>query len=308
MHVKKRMVKMKDIKKLYMENKFAIDELKKDIGSIDEKRIQIQEILRGNLKKYPNIITWNNLGVYYSEYGMIRKNGKERSASKLGLRYLIKAAENSSDWRCYMNVAKAIWEREKWGMSGEIEQGYAYIKKAYTLCDNICVKYDYGAYLIELKKYKEAKKVFLQICNENNNQCISQRNGMDPYVVLAYLCAELNEMSEGKRYLEFLETKKTTIDLYDSFVLKYNFGSYEKAVKEELELLRVWFPSDELIAMIVDMHLALGRTYSKKLIELLDDRSNMLEVYKFNEELRKKIIRRNTLGISLITGYIFIEV
>lgn len=28
---------MKDIKKLYMENKFAIDELKKDIGSIDEK-------------------------------------------------------------------------------------------------------------------------------------------------------------------------------------------------------------------------------------------------------------------------------
>ena len=85
-----------------------------------------QALFRKNAKNSPCCLSLNNMGVYYSQYGMILKNGRIRSAKKIGLNYLLKASLYETDWRNCISTATALLE------SQNVELAYQFLSKAYT--------------------------------------------------------------------------------------------------------------------------------------------------------------------------------
>lgn len=82
------------------------------------------DLLRRNVRKHPCCTTLHNLGVYYTLYGMLLRNGNVRSAGKLGLRYLRKAAEYAQDFQNMASIATAEWK------CGDFDAGIPYFCKS----------------------------------------------------------------------------------------------------------------------------------------------------------------------------------
>lgn len=82
-------------------NEIALDHLMKQNWQM------AQHFLFKNARKHPSHETYNNLGNFLIHEGIICKNGKIRSAQKLGMKYLLRALEMKSTSTNLCSIAKA---------------------------------------------------------------------------------------------------------------------------------------------------------------------------------------------------------
>ena len=71
-------------------NQAALENLKKQDWQ------SAQKLFFENARKNPSHKTYNNLGVFLITEGLTCRNGTSRNATKLGLKYLLKAAETEA--------------------------------------------------------------------------------------------------------------------------------------------------------------------------------------------------------------------
>ena len=70
-----------------------------------------QELFYENARKFPSHKTYNNLGFFLIREGLLCKNGTQRNALKLGLKYLEKASKfEESSVNCVAMVEAIVFE------------------------------------------------------------------------------------------------------------------------------------------------------------------------------------------------------
>lgn len=280
---------MPDIAK---DNSLAIFELNQGNEAI------AQAMLRKNAKKAPCCMTLNNLGVFYSQYGMLIKNDKFRSAAKIGLKHLKKASLYGNDWRNYVSTATALWE------SGDISLALEFLEKAYQINKDSLIRYNIGACLFRMQKYEEAASAFKELCSYKDIELITRNGGQNPYIILAY-CEE--RLSDKSKCIEYFQTycNAWKEDLFDVFCLKYLCGMYKDALSESAELLKEWYLTDTLLAMIVDCSLKVS--LPEKSMAIPSEKRKILDILKRNSVFRMQKIHEYSYLPPLICMYQFIS-
>lgn len=209
-----------------------------------EKRAH--HLFRLSARKYPSDTTIGNLGVYYYQYGMMLGNGVLREAKKIGLKYLLMAAENSNNWQINVNAATALAE------CGEYIPALDLYRRACNLSPNELVFYNMGVCLYRLGRYNEAKDVFGQLQSPQLIDQIVSNGGQNPLVALCYCSKMMNNESMLVEEIGRIPECYYADDMLDIFYLKYCAQMYESAVADIPRLLELWYPSTFLLAVIAD--------------------------------------------------------
>lgn len=97
-----------------------------------------QKLFYQNAILFPSHKTYSNLGFYLISEGLISKNGKYRSATTLGLKYLEKAKEYGHSVINYTAIAEALNLQK----TSDFFKVYSILKKAAEICDNDVLKYN----------------------------------------------------------------------------------------------------------------------------------------------------------------------
>ncbi len=258
-----------------------------------------RDLLRINAIKAPCCATLNNLGVYYSQYGMLLKNGKVRSAAKLGLRHLLKASTYDADWRNYVSIATAVSEHN------DIQTAYEMFLKAYELEKDSIILYNIGACLYKLQRYEEALPVFEALYNDDDIDMIIGNQGDNPLIVLAYCHYKLNNKSKCAEYIKSYQRAWDTFDILDIFCLRYLCGMYDEALAVSEELLREWQMTDTVLAMFADC-VEKSSDYKRDIVIPSEDLAQW-NLLKSNLNLREQKIKEDNFTPTLIGMYWFID-
>lgn len=203
-----------------------------------------QSIFRKCAKIKPSCRSLNNLGVYYRQFGMILCNGNERTANKIGLRYLLKAYELGSDWRNIASIASALCEENL------LHIALPFWEKASSATNKAVFRYNLGVCLFVTGKWEEAIPHFRDVCQETSIKEIEFDGGMNPFLCIAYCYLMMNDISECANCIKRYRLIWQCESLYDVFILRYFCGLYDDALSECKMLLKEWYPSDTLLAMI----------------------------------------------------------
>lgn len=275
-------------------NKLAISELEHG----DEAKAR--DLLRINIRKNPCDVTYNNLGVYYSLYGMLLRNGTVRSAGKVGLRYLLRASAITEDWRCIANAANAAWECEDFPLA------YQLLRQAGKSIEDCAIRYNTGACLFRLGRFQDAAEEFAAVCTRDAALSITRQCGQNPFLPLAYCQLALNNRQEtldtlGK-YREMWQSDPD--DLLFVFCLRYFCGMYEEAMSECTELLAVWYLTDELLAMISDCVCHLPTL--SEIPDIPEEKRNLWMRLNQDPGLRENMVRRYFYVPPFVCIYQFI--
>ena len=113
-----------------------------------------------NIKKNPCCLTFNNLGIYYCQYGMILENGKIRNAERIGMKCLIKASSYEKNWNNCVSAATAACELYNYNLA------YEFFENAYTIKADDLVLYNIGCCLYKLRKYEDALEEWESLLKE----------------------------------------------------------------------------------------------------------------------------------------------
>lgn len=205
-----------------------------------------QSMFRTNVRRKPCCLSWNNIGVFYSQYGMIQKSGKIQSAKKIGRRYLLKAAQSEEDWRNLVSAASALFE------VGVFFTAYQLLTKAYRVNSNTLFLYNIGCCLFRLGRYKEAISVFETLCSDDAVDFIVQNSGQHPFLILAYCHHNTNNRNECVRYVQKYSYLQENQERLDVFHLRYLCGLYDEALNQSFDLLKEWYPSSHLLAVLAE--------------------------------------------------------
>ena len=219
-------------------NALAMEELSKG------NELAAQILLRKNVNKKPCCLSLNNMGVYYIQYGVTLKNGRIKSAKKMGLKYLLRASLCEMDWRNCASTATALLEH------GNLECAYQLLSQALLLKWDCKILYNIGACLYRLEKYQEAVSVFETLSKEEFVDQIVQNNGQHPLLVLAYCQIKLHNEQECIRHIQRFRKAHKTADRLDVFYIRYMCGLYEEALSEYFELLQEWYATKAVLALV----------------------------------------------------------
>ena len=260
-----------------------------------------QKLLRDSIKNNPSCISFNNLGVYYTQYGMIQKNGTIRSAKRIGLRYLIKAAEFGVDWRNYASIATALFDENA------VADAYQWFSKAYELSTDICILYNIGVCLFRLGDYQRAAEIFESLCDDISVSCIMEANGQNPYLILAYCQYKLNMVQNCIDSIRKFREIWIVDDRFDTFCLRFLCGLFGEALSECRELLDEWYPTTYILAMIVECMIQVP-SFTFTLVEAeLPITKHTWHLLWTNKVFRKKKIDEYTYIPPAICMYHFIK-
>lgn len=259
-----------------------------------------RDLLRKNVKQMPSCTTLNNLGVYYSQYGMLLKNGKVRSAKKLGLRNLLKASVYGEDWRNYISAATAALECDDIGLA------YQLFLKAYHLNEDKLILYNVAGCLYWLKEYEESLKIFELLREDSSIEYIIQNEGRHPLLALAYCENMLCNKKKSAEYLKMYQEQCDEEDLWDVFCLRYLCGMYEEALAGSRELLKKWCLSTPLLAMLAD---CIDRNSSVPIqnMEIQPEKEGVWNLLRRDPEFRDQQIKELSTLPHLIYMYRFID-
>ncbi len=226
--------------KIIEQNKKAIDEINKG------NECKAQCLLRKNVQRYPCSMTFNNIGVYYAQYGMRISTGKIKSASKLARRYLLKAASFEDDWRCLAAAASFLLDipYEK----ANLLPAYNLFFRAYDLYKDPITAYNLGACLYMQEKYEDAIRIFDKLCTKETMQVIAMRQGDNPRIVLANCFWRLNDRNSCLRQLDLVEYQWEFDDRPSVFCLYVLCGRIEEAMSEFYEIVKEWKLTNVILA------------------------------------------------------------
>lgn len=261
-------------------NSSALEELSKG------NEWEAQSLFRKNVQKWPCCMTLNNLGVYYSQYGMILRNGKTRSAKKVSLHYLLKASASGIDWRNCASASTALLE------IGNTELAYQYLKRGCAIQTNCLLTYNKGVCLYRMGKFQESVPLFIKLCEGNSTDTIIGSGGQHPFLILAYCFQQLHDNENCKKYIQMYRKALPDGDRLDVFSLRFMCGMYEDAMSECSELLAEWYVTESLLAMIAECleyvpadHAPIRQTLTNSQIKLWNQfiASSVLRTQKINE-------------------------
>lgn len=202
---------------------------------------QAQKLFRDNSIKNPGFLSWNNLGWFYCEYGIIIKNGSHRSAVALGLNFLKKAATIRNDAVNHTNLGYVFLRQKSY------EQANIYFASAYDLSHRIDALYNASIALFQMKKYREASQVLNMIKDSTAFVCLypEQAQSLPLFIAFChyYDCNFSCAVDSVRRYTPVEETAYDTVALYSLLKTK-------ELIFTNWRLILQWFPTKELCGFV----------------------------------------------------------
>lgn len=260
------------------ENALAIEELSKGNEAI------AQSMFQKNVQTTPCCLTLNNLGVFYCQYGKTLKNGRVQSAKKVGLNYLLKATSYETNWYNSINIATIFLEL------GDIPYAYRFLLSAYAFKQDNRVLYNIGVCLFRLGKFEEASSVFKVLSESCEIADILKNGGTHPLIILAYCQNKLNNKTKCIEYVRHYRELYNLEERLDIFHLRYLCGMYEEALSEIFELLKEWYPTQSILAMVIEC-LSHTPEYFSRVEAMIDPmHKKQWKILKGSPSLRSKMI------------------
>lgn len=282
------------MRSFYEQNDYAIKEL------LNGNELYAQGLLRKNARNNPNCVSLNNLGIYYTQYGIVLKNEKIRSAKKAGLHYLIEAAKYDTDWRNCANIATALLE------AGNVSAAYQAYLKSHDLHQDARLLYNMGVCLFRLGDFDKSSILFESLCTDSDIECITKYGGQNPLIINAFCHNKLTKKQSCIRYLQKYRAIWRAEDRFDVFLLRCLCGMYAEALSEYEELLEEWYPTDIVLALLAKciMHVPAFTIDENKVI--LPTRRHFWNKLKSNDRSIEQIIGEYNYLPPAICMYQFI--
>ncbi len=280
---------------VFEKNKLALQALEED------NEVYAVKALRENAQKYPCCMTLNNLGVYYSTWGMLQKNGKIKNASKVGLRHLLKASELGADWRNCANIADVFYR------FNNIEKAEEYYSAAYQLHQNELVLYNKVVCLYRFGRYKECIEILKSLCISKDIEQFDYNGGQNPFIILANCYLKINDLENCKKCIKHYSDIWNE-DMLDVFELRHSVGEYEEALSECERMIKEWYVNKNCLARLADC-LEYAPQYRTAVHVALDDSKLQKELEKlgYDKELRMKLVNEDEYWAPIIGMGYFIE-
>lgn len=272
------------------------------LSSMNEK--EAQALFRENAIRNPCCLTWNNLGVFYKLHGMIQKNGSYRSASRLGIRYLLRAEKKEIRWQNLVSIGY-MYGREK----NNYEMAYAYYSRAVVICNDAVCMYNMSVCSYKNKNYEAAKNGFLETIGRFGYNCLADYMCTQPAIAAAYCQYWLNNLDGVKEILYHIIEIETIepADYLDLFQLFWICEEYDRALELALKLVDMWSLESETIFLLLDCVKKESRGEAV-LYERLDNRSQTIwKKNRSNRLSRAKLTQCLNVDLSLIKQYCFIR-
>jgi tetratricopeptide (TPR) repeat protein len=206
-----------------------------------------QALFRKNAKKHPAHLTFNNLGVYYVSEGMELRDGRMRSADKLGLKYLKTADALASSLQNKLALGGYYFRQ------GDYETAMPYYRAADGLADSYEASNNLGACLYLVGDMVGARTCFdkaFDLCESSDDKAT---------ILTSYAFALL--AADRVKCLDVLNTEKRSLSLYlpDEFVLLYLCGEFEAASVSVMRLIGEYALDPPVVAMAFDCLLRLEK-------------------------------------------------
>lgn len=232
---------------IYKVNNYALALL--DEGKFSEAL----QLFKKNAKQFPSLMTFNNLGEFYFQFGNSSKNGKWISAKKLGYLYLLKAYSKGKDAVNIENIAQSLVEMKKF------REALPFFEEAALLSQTMSCQYNVGICYFNLGLYECALTKLLPVFScvsdkekghtEEMNDAISTTD-LATVIVFSYLYTAQEE--KANKFFQFCLQSGIDIDIYERFFLNFALKKYSDVLVLTENVLREYFPTDIIIAMIAE--------------------------------------------------------
>lgn len=211
-----------------------------------ERYEEAQAIFRQNKQLYPCALTLNNLGYFYYTEGLITKNDRWQKANKLGLRYMKKAAQMEPHPQVLFNIGAALYAEALY-TDDTFAEAYHYFEAAQeSAYRDLCIC-NMGVCAFQSAHWQEAAALFGRALG--HDAAILAAGGAVPAVPYAYALYESGQAAAFDPSRLLCDDR---IDLFDRFVITYVYQKYEAALETAESMLREWYASESVIAMIAD--------------------------------------------------------
>ena len=212
-----------------------------------------QPLFRKNVEKNPSVMTFNNLGVFYLEFGMMLANGKVQNADKLGLRYLKKAASTAKSYTNLMALGDYYLQPQLLDFA-DYYNAEKYYKQAADINETTDVMINLGGIYFMQKRYAEASAVYEQVSLSPDYQDDQNMHRLSYAFSLVYNNQPLNSQKINA-IVKFLGLT----DDPDVFALAYLNEDMNLAERFINNIFNVFLYHIPIIAMAVDCLLKLDK-------------------------------------------------
>lgn len=229
-----------------------------------------QQLFFENAKKNPSHETYNNLGNYLINEGLLCKNGRVRNAQKLGLKYLLRAAEIKDSQVNLCAISKAYDYELRTAIGAQrqtlYEQSYRCLEKALKIKYSDEIQYNLLRILCLMNARDDSvlEKVGTFVENYICKESVS--------LYLELLCIHLL-LDEGLHCIERYREYLTEIDLL-MFCAKFEL--YEKGYHLCETICNQFSPDKYVASAIIECcvnthHFEQAKIYAQHIKELEDD-------------------------------------
>lgn len=257
-----------------------------------------------NAKKNPCHETYNNLGYFLINEGIECENGKVRNAQKLGVKYLMRAAEIKETQINLCAIAKA-YEYELMTSSPQnreilFQESSQCLKKALEINYSPVIDYNYirCLHLINSKDESLLEKTRKLLTNYVSYESV--------LLYLEMLCNHFL-LDEGIRCIEQYGNYLNDIDILMFFV---KFEMYDRAYPLCKAVCEQFSPDKYIASAIIEScintcHFEQARLYAKQISELEEDFwykgkevwiEEVFDNMESSDESRKKLISKHSLS------------
>lgn len=205
-----------------------------------------QQLFFKNAKIHPSHNTYNNLGFYLITEGIICKDGKFRNAHKLGMKYLLRAAEKEYKQLNLCAIAKAYdleLMTSKENKKEEIyAQEYEFLSKALNISYKDEIQYNVLRILYNCGKVdKDVLNKSMELVNRFKNK---------ESICLYFEILKSNSMIDEA--LQCIKDYKEYLELDDILLFYTKFGLYEEGYSLCEDVINQYEISESIASAIIE--------------------------------------------------------
>jgi tetratricopeptide (TPR) repeat protein len=246
-----------------MNEKTAIDINTQALSLLSEgKFFEAQTLFRRNVKNYPSLMTFNNMGVFYMEEGLNKSDDTCRSAGSLSMLYLKKALKFQKSKLTYCALGRLCFTMNNYSRKENDYQGaLEYYNRASEMGADYTTLFNYGVVLYALCKFLEASEYFCKALRLCDNVDLDE-------IFLAYSVALIYAASPKMRTVCH-EAVDRNIEIWDKFMITYLCGNLDLSQDYAEEMFGVYSPNSSEMAILFDCLFKLGKLQeAEKYLEL----------------------------------------
>jgi tetratricopeptide (TPR) repeat protein len=246
-----------------MNEKTAVDVNAQALFLLSEgKFFEAQTLFRQNVKNYPGLVTFNNMGVFYMDEGLNNPDDTCRSAGSLSILYLKKALKSQKSKLTYCALGRLYFTMNDYSRK---ENDYHGALECYKHANEIDADYatlfNCGVVLYALYKFSESAEYFykaLRLCDSSDSEKI----------FLAYSAALIYAASPKMRTV-CREAVDRNIEIWDKFMITYLCGALDLSQDYVAQMFDGYSPNSSEMAILFDCLFKLGKDQeAEKYLEL----------------------------------------